>query len=384
MKKILIAALIITAILVLATGCKGDDGGSLDLQAVGNTGQNSPGNSPGNTPENSPSTGGSPTIARPPNAPDVNLDMGGLKRQASESTGGGEVLSWPADFLPQGLPAYPGGKILLAGYDEYDAILIYIEDADEGVFNTYRATLGSAGWELFEEDNEGWYGYFRDGVFVYVGFAEGDAAFYIFDLSDLFGDVQMSWPTSDLPAGFPVYPGEVEFASVGSYDVFITIKNSDRRTFDGYIETLRADGWKYMGAEVNGELELTKDTMSLSLSYLDNGDVCIGLYTYEFALGSTEWPSDLPFYVPQYTDGTISFVVKHDDGSIDILINDTSIEAIDRYVEKLVEAGGELDEESVPGYTRVWMGSNGEYVSLMIMEDDEDGEIMLYIEIDIR
>ena len=383
MKKALLVTLIITAILVLATGCNGGDSEPLDLQAVGGSGQSEQGDTPGNSPTSGPSTGGSPTIARPPNAPDMDLDMDGLRRQVSESADG--AVSWPAEILPQGLPVYPGGEILFAGYDDYGDVLVYIEGTDEGVFNAYRTSLGSAGWEFFEED-EGWSGFFKGGVFLYAGFAEGDVAIYVFDLSALLGDVQMSWPTSDLPAGFPVYPGEVEFASAGSYDVFITIKNSDRRTFDGYIETMRADGWQYMGVEADGEVELAKDTMSLMLSYLDNGDVYIGLYTYDydFAMDSAEWPSVLPFHVPQYTEGTILIVAEHVDGSVDIMIHETSREAIDRYVAKLIEAGGELDDGNTPDSIMVWMGANGEFVSLMIDEDDDDGEIILYIEIDIR
>jgi len=388
MKKILIAAFIIAAILVLATGCNGGDSEPMDLQAVGSTGQSDQGNSPGSTPENSPgnnpstgsSTGGAPTIARPPNAPDMDRDMGGLKRQASESTDGD--TSWPAEILPQGLPVYPGGEILFAGYDEYGDVFIYIEGTDAGVYNSYRTSLGSAGWDCFEEDEE-WSGYFKDGVFLFAGYAEGDAAIYVFDLSEYFSDISFSWPADELPDGFPVYPGEVDMVGRYDTDIFISIRNTDRRTFDGYVETLRAAGWRDVGDASNGDVDLVKDTFYLGLSYSDNGEVFIGLYFDDYSWGFTDWPSDLPFYVPEYTDGEIALASNFEDGSHNVVIYGTSHEAIDRYVEKLIEAGGELDEGNTPGYIKVWMGANGEYVYLMASVDDEEGDVTLFITIDI-
>ena len=60
------------------------------------------------------------------------------------------------------------------------------------------------------------------------------------------------WPTDNLPTGFPVYPGgQPEYNIVGVY-ISIVITSTDKNTFEGYMDDLKAWGFEISEPDSEG------------------------------------------------------------------------------------------------------------------------------------
>ena len=166
----------------------------------------------------------------------------------------------------------------------------------------------------------------------------------------------MDWPAADLPDGFPEYPdGNLTYVDVDDTGVYVFIEDTEKETYDAYLKTLESDGWK-IDEELAGEgdegVTITKGAWLMSLSF-DEGTFTMLASEMEFEFGesgfSTEWPENMPFDLPEYTDGAIEAASYDDDDGLFVIITDTSKAACDKYKDELSKAGWEIKTEG--GYT---------------------------------
>jgi len=340
MKKILIAMVVIAAILITAAGCNGGDSEPMDLQAVGSTGQEER-----KEQEKPPETSSTPAITQPDSPVEKNLDMNALRAQVSASSG--DVFSWPYSYLPQDFPAYPGGEIVFASHDDDNDLLIFIQDTNESDFAAFGAALKSAGWEFYM-DVEGWEILSRGEMFVIAIYEDGETGILVCDMAGAY-----DWPAEQLPDGLPVYPdGDIIFLSISEDNSWVSllIRNTDRRTVDEYITTLKAAGWTIISVE-DDETSVGKGTFMISIEPEADGAVSIFVMDFGFDVVGMfnevyEWPEIMPSYVPEYTDGSItaSWSITDEGSTFYIMVEETTREALDEYLELLVEAGGDVTE----------------------------------------
>jgi hypothetical protein len=72
-----------------------------------------------------------------------------------------QTKGWPADQLPQGMPAYPDGEAEVSSF--FGAMMIIIRDTSQASAEAYKAALKDAGWSLmdltpeaFQASKDGW------------------------------------------------------------------------------------------------------------------------------------------------------------------------------------------------------------------------------------
>jgi hypothetical protein len=162
----------------------------------------------------------------------------------------------------------------------------------------------------------------------------------------------MEWPASDLPLGLPAYPdGVIESIDMDEFGVIVNITETGETAYQAYLKTLEADGWKPVDWDDSGTeaVELMKGSYLLVIDYFEPGDVIIVASDFgedmegiDVSSGSTEWPTDLPYPLPKYTDGEVSRVNYYEDDGLSIYINSTSMAAYKKYVDEAAKAGWEL------------------------------------------
>jgi len=65
-------------------------------------------------------------------------------------------------------------------------------------------------------------------------------------------DIPEGWPVDDLPPGFPVYPGGKQEYFINGANVAVSIENTDRNTFEGYLDALKAWGFDFSEPNSSG------------------------------------------------------------------------------------------------------------------------------------
>ena len=80
------------------------------------------------------------------------------------------------------------------------------------------------------------------------------------------------------------------------------------------------------------------------------------------------WPSDLPFYMPVYTDGKVSSAYTSASGTVNVTIVNTSKAAFENYIEILVQDGWDLSDRE-PLIASLFKGDN--YHVGLFLGDDE-------------
>ena len=292
---------------------------------------------------------------------------------ARESVEGAE--GWPAEKLPQGFPVYPEGKVAdVDGEMDGEGIVIEISGTNEATYGTYLNTLESDGWTSSFMEDYGLTYLQKDSFMMLTGFDEDTFIMYLIDFGYEF-DVQ-EWPIGDLPMGFPVYPGGI-VTYVSAFDddldldddlglddldlddmdlddddldldlddddsveadfIYLEISETDEETFNAYLEILEEAGWKETANEDGLIIEMEKDNYWLMIEFFSNFDM-VGLGVKDMGTSDSEdWPTDLPYDLPEYTDGSASVLIGAD--HVTIVIVRTSPAAFEEYVESMTKAG---------------------------------------------
>ena len=332
-KNILAPALAMILTLAFVAGCNGTDGAPgmdeprRDIQA-----------SSGGQDDTGPQTSGAPQTA-----PGVRTIMN-RNIPVAQIAADAARLDWPAAEFPAGFPAYPEGEVVMAERDE-DGFYVYIAGTGRRGYDSYIAALGAAGWDFTDTEADDWDVAFKDDLLLIL-VCDSDGVGMLIDVlnyDDIYPDY--GWPSSILPDGFPAYPGgRVWF--IREWDdgdnVMISINDTDRRTFDAYIATLESMGWSF---DENGDAY--KGYFWLSVTWEEPDSVDISLMGGDFdwdSLGGfgdpsgQEWPRDLPFNVPEYTDGIIAGTVTGGAGTSIRIVN-SSRAAFEAYIDMLIGLG---------------------------------------------
>ncbi|MCL2815891.1 MAG: hypothetical protein FWD23_14945 [Oscillospiraceae bacterium] len=192
----------------------------------------------------------------------------------------------------------------------------------------------------------------------------------------------INWPAASFPPGFPVYPeGELIYAeSLVGDDFMVCVAETDKKTYDSYLDKLGAAGWMFSEPEDGIDMAY-KGSYMLSLLYDDELGACIYIFDIGFDLEElytdAEWPDNLPVKIPVY-DGEVSFVSRNDDMTI-ITIDNTSKSALDAYEREAKNMGWNPDGDgflSMEVETGVWLlfldfdaKDNTAHIALTFMEN---------------
>ena len=191
------------------------------------------------------------------------------------------------------------------------------------------------------------------------------------------GGEPMDWPAADLPDGFPEYPdGIIDTVDDKDSILLIVIMGTEKETYDGYLETLESEGWEVPTWDTISDethVTLTKDYWMAMVTFLqlsETGRVSISVQDLGDDLSQYhEWPENLPFDLPQYTDGKIEYV-DYSDNSFAASFVGTSESAYEEYIKEIEKAGWEIlyDEDSFcMAETKGW--------SLTVLFDEGDVSI---------
>ena len=180
-------------------------------------------------------------------------------------------------------------------------------------------------------------------------------------------DLNEGWPSADLPPGFPKYPNGDLYYEADDLGVFLCVLETDRETYDGYLESLEAAGFIF-DPEEDGTYCAVQKTWQLSITFYDDeGAVCLMVIDMGFDLEddfvSDEWPAE----VPDYTDGNVDFVSGSGNDTIMITISNTSKAALEKYFDVLAKDGWESTDSNDIYYNFFDKGNK----SLAILLDDD-------------
>jgi len=158
---------------------------------------------------------------------------------------------WPTDELPSGFPEYPGGKPAHALSSEY--LHIKINDTDENNFEGYIADLKAWGFDFNQQEPDGSYKGYAEQWFIIIHFNDRlDTTFIVMSENNHTLGGTEGWPTDELPSGFPEYPGGKPKHNIDGPYVFITIEDTDKKTFEGYMADLKAWGFEFGEPDSDG------------------------------------------------------------------------------------------------------------------------------------
>jgi len=159
------------------------------------------------------------------------------------------------------------------------------------------------------------------------------------------------WPSEGIPSGFPKYPnGDPYYDNIMAGMILIVIINTDQKTFDSYLDSLKDFGFAFSPVTSAGVHEGEVDGWGIGAMYReDEKSVRITVYSIGTGNGnegnsggdSGSTPNDWPEEIPVYPEGKISVGGSGSD-YINITIKDTSQATMDAYADLLVEAGWEL------------------------------------------
>ena len=176
------------------------------------------------------------------NVDDSNVD--------DDKPGSDTPEEWPFDELPTGFPVYPNGEpsctINTAG------VHIYIYNTDRDACERYMDDLKAWGFEFGEPQSDGeCKGYTEDWT-ISINFdaSQRRAKLLLADSDTAPG--RPGWPADELPTGFPVYPSGDPIFILDEAGVFLNIYNTDRNTFEGYLDALKAWGFEFNDPTSNG------------------------------------------------------------------------------------------------------------------------------------
>ena len=151
-------------------------------------------------------------------------------------------------------------------------------------------------------------------------------------------DMEGGWPASDLPPGFPKYPGGDQYYEVVEDTVSIVILETDNSTFNDYMDTITSFGFKFEAeANEDGSYIAMMGSWYLAIGYYEEWDATM-IIVADWGLGYD--PGEWPAAIPAYPDGEF-FVDELSGGSIWVLIQNTSRASMEKYIDTLTKAGWE-------------------------------------------
>ena len=159
---------------------------------------------------------------------------------------------WPFDELPPGFPVYPGGEpsctINTAG------VHIYIYKTDRDACERYMDDLKAWGFEFGEPQSDGeCKGYTEDWT-ISINFDASQLRTKLLLADSATAPGRPGWPSDELPPGFPAYPGGDPIFILDEAGVFLNIYNTDKNTFEGYLDVLKAWGFEFGEPGSDGRL----------------------------------------------------------------------------------------------------------------------------------
>jgi predicted small lipoprotein YifL len=163
-------------------------------------------------------------------------------------------------------------------------------------------------------------------------------------------DAVFEWPTAFLPIGFPEYPnGIVDYVDgqMGDTGIFITVSETDKATFEAYLKTLEKAGWTIDDLLTDPDdigISMVKESYWLSIGFEAPDAVFLMVSDWGFFIGNYEWPTDLPYTLPVYPDGELTYLTLDDDYKLSMTIDNTTIDTFKKYVEMVVKAGWEITD----------------------------------------
>jgi len=179
------------------------------------------------------------------------------------------IAGWPPDGLPSGFPVYPGGQPEHNFDGAFVAISIF--DTDKNTFEGYMDDLRAWGFEFGEPEPDGSYEGYAEKCMLIIGFYDGPGiTTIVFSEYDSASAFTAGWPADKLPPDFPVYPGgQLKYFLEGA-TVFISVDNTDKSTFEGYMDNLKAWGFEFSGQQSNGSYEGFTESWKLTIVFDKN------------------------------------------------------------------------------------------------------------------
>jgi len=192
---------------------------------------------------------------------------------------------WPTDHLPPDFPVYPNGEFEYFLHDK-GVVVIAVDNTDKNAYEGYIDDLKAWGFKFEEPDPVVYPDGYDDGYYIF----ETESWMLILSAAPDFNRVSITlgpindtdtgdgpateytkgWPTDELPAGFPVYPGgEPEYTIIGSH-VLVFVANTDRNAFEGYMDTLIAWGFEFGAPDSKGEYIGYKENWEFTIIFLED------------------------------------------------------------------------------------------------------------------
>ena len=193
----------------------------------------------------------------------------------------------------------------------------------------------------------------------------------IHGLSD--DDIIYGWPSSELPPGFPEYPnGYSSFAADNNGVVLVYIDETDKKTFDSYMDSLESLGFGFFLTNAENVYHGAGDDWTATIEFIQIETGESGIFM-KFIMGSSDpnlgpsrfvWPDE----IPEYPDGAFEVSLEEERNSVYIRISNTSRESCEEYVDILGKAGWEF----VGAYSeRDWYFTKGERGVVLNLKDGE-------------
>ena len=152
-------------------------------------------------------------------------------------------------------------------------------------------------------------------------------------------DMNDGWPSAELPPGFPKYSGGDQYYEVDEYGVFIYVLETDKKTFNDYMDLLTSFGFDFdAGPDADGWNNAMMGSWSLAVFFDEEWSVT-GILVSDWGSDfvSAEWPAILP----EYPDGKIFVSEFETSNSIWISVENTSQASLEKYYDMLINAGWE-------------------------------------------
>lgn len=183
--------------------------------------------------------------------------------------------TWPTDKLPAGFPVYPNGEISFVDVNDDGSVNIFIENSDEKTVEAYKATLKAAGWEYDELG----YNAYKDDLVASVNWLEGGLV--SIDVG-VYKPTEWlkGWPTN-MPVKIAKYPdGDIKNTGgdPSGWGVYIIIEKTSKASYEKYLDTLVADGWKLSGTRNAQKNEFEKDGYKVKVTLAGDDYVFVDVF----------------------------------------------------------------------------------------------------------
>ena len=160
------------------------------------------------------------------------------------------------------------------------------------------------------------------------------------------GDMGQGWPASDLPDGFPKYPGGDAYYEIYDDGTFIYVLGTDRNAYDNFLKALEDFGFAVGQPDEDGYQQAIMGSWMVSLGFYDADGVALILFSdWGYDIIGPDWPEMLP----EYPDGEVTFIDLDKRGNYAMVISDSSQETMEKYSYTLIDAGWELENKNEDG-----------------------------------